>query len=46
MEFDERKIVDPDYAIMFMSRTQKAMSMGRELFSTLATSSTDPLRTS
>jgi hypothetical protein len=26
MEFDERTIVDPVYTIMFMSRTQKAMS--------------------
>jgi hypothetical protein len=26
MEFDECMIVDPDYAAMFMHRTQKAMS--------------------
>jgi hypothetical protein len=46
MEFDERKIVDPDYAIIFMSRTQKEMSVRCELFNTESTSSTDPLRTS
>jgi hypothetical protein len=27
MEFDEHTIFDPVYAIMFMSRTQKAMSV-------------------